>query len=153
MSFSFSFCLPFCLGTLENPFLAFFLPLAVRETFSYSSTPPCWLPLLALLLVSSKMKSSHTLLQSKRCSLATMPSINPSHFLVKPLNVVLTNWLSRIVSPNAANSSLTCVIFLRYEVCCCTECLGNVTMAQIGGCHPNPQSLHLSCLPITNWGE
>ena len=30
--------------------------------------------------------------------------------------------------------------------CCRTECLGTATTDQIGGCHPNPQFLYISCL-------
>ena len=36
------------------------------------------------------------------------------------------------------------------SMCCCFEYLGTVTTAQIGGCHPDPQSLPLSCLPTTD---
>ena len=36
------------------------------------------------------------------------------------------------------------------EKCCRTECLGTATTTQIRGCHIDPQSLCLSCLPIAD---
>ena len=104
---------PFCLFPPLEPFLDFFLPLPARATFS-SSSPFYWPPFLEPCLISSCMKSYHNVSQPERFSCATIPSTKTSHFLEKPPNAILTNYVGWIVSPTTANSSFICEILVRY---------------------------------------
>ena len=100
---------PPCLG----PVLYFFFPFAVKVTFSSSSLLLEELPCTKPLWVSSYTKSSHSLSQEGKFSLATIASAKTTQGFATPFTVICTSSVPEETSPTIASSFLTLDILVR----------------------------------------